>query len=68
VAQWVATGLVAGMSQRSSLTTAVVSVSAAARLSDYLQLLYAFCREKIEGVPCLSPNECMAVAAGMTAP
>lgn len=48
VAQWVATGLVAGSVAAPSLTTAVVSVSAAARLSDYLQLLYAFCREKIE--------------------
>jgi hypothetical protein len=47
VAQWVATGLVAGSVAAPSLTTAVVSISAAARLSDYLQLLYAFCREKV---------------------
>lgn len=48
IAQWVATGLVAGSVAAPALTTAVVSVSAAARLSDYLQLLYAFCREKVE--------------------
>jgi hypothetical protein len=48
VAQWVATGLIAGSVAAPSLTTAVVSISAAARLSDYFQLLYAFCREKVE--------------------
>ena len=48
IAQWVATGLVAGSVAAPSLTTAVVSVSAVARLSDYLQLLYAFCRDKVE--------------------
>ena len=47
-AQWVATGLVAGSVAAPALTTAVVSISAAARLSDNLQLLYAFCREKVE--------------------
>lgn len=47
-AQWVATGLIAGSVAVPTLTTAVVSVSAAARLSDYLQLLYAFCRNKVD--------------------
>jgi hypothetical protein len=46
VAQWVATGLVAGRIAAPTLTRAVVTVSATARLSDYLQLFYAFCREK----------------------
>lgn len=46
-AQWVATALVAGRVAAPNLTRAVVSVSAAARLSDYLQLLYAFCRERV---------------------
>ena len=45
-AQWVATGLVAGSVAAPTLTTAVVSVSAAARLSDFLQLAYAFAQDK----------------------
>jgi hypothetical protein len=45
-AQWVATGLVAGSVMAPALTTAVVSVSAAARASDYLNLLYGLLREK----------------------
>jgi hypothetical protein len=48
VAQWVATALVAGRIAAPDLTRAVVAVSATARLSDYLQLLYAFCREKVD--------------------
>jgi len=44
IAQWVATGLVAGSLAAPSLTTAVVSVSATARFSDYLQLLYGWLR------------------------
>lgn len=46
VAQWVATVLVAGSIGAPALTTAVVSVSAAARVSDFLQLAYAFLRDK----------------------
>jgi hypothetical protein len=46
VAQWFATALVAGQVAAPSLTTAVVSVSAAARVSDYLQLLYGILRER----------------------
>jgi hypothetical protein len=46
--QWVATGLVAGSVAAPSLTTAVISVSAAARASDYLQLLYGALRERVE--------------------
>lgn len=45
-AQWVATGLVAGRVAAPNLTAAVVSVSAVARLSDYLQLLYGLAREQ----------------------
>lgn len=48
VAQWVATALVAGSIAAPDLTRAVVAISATARLSDYLQLLYAFCRENVE--------------------
>jgi hypothetical protein len=48
VAQWVATALVAGRIAAPDLTRAVVAISATARLSDYLQLLYAFCREKVD--------------------
>lgn len=44
-AQWVATGLVAGRVAAPDLTAAVVSVSAVARLSDYLQLLYGLARQ-----------------------
>ncbi len=46
-AQWVASALVAGRVAAPNLTRAIVTVSATARLSDYLQLLYAFCREKV---------------------
>lgn len=46
MAQWVATALVAGTVATPSLTTAVVSVSAAARVSDYLDLLYGLLRTK----------------------
>ena len=46
IAQWVATALVAGRVAAPNLTKAVVAVSATARLSDYLQLLYAYCRKK----------------------
>jgi hypothetical protein len=45
-AQWVATALVAGSVAAPTLTRAVVSVSAMARLSDYLQLLYAYTRQR----------------------
>ena len=45
VAQWVATGLVAGSVGAPTLTTAVISISAAARVSDYLQLLYGQLRQ-----------------------
>jgi hypothetical protein len=44
-AQWVATGLVAGSFMAPALTTAVISVSAAARASDYLNLLYGLLRK-----------------------
>lgn len=43
--QWVATALVAARVIAPSLTTAVVSVSAVARLADYLQLFYGLARE-----------------------
>jgi hypothetical protein len=46
IAQWVATGLVAGRVAAPNLTKAIVAISATARLSDYLQLLYAYSREK----------------------
>jgi hypothetical protein len=45
-AQWVATGLVAGSVVSPVLTTAVISVSAAARASDYLNLLYGLLRNE----------------------
>jgi hypothetical protein len=45
LAQWVATGLIAGSVAAPGLTTAVVSVSAAARASDYLDLLYGMLRK-----------------------
>jgi hypothetical protein len=45
-AQWVATGLVAGSVMAPALTTAVISVSAAARASDYLNLLYGLLRRE----------------------
>ena len=46
--QWVATALVAGTVAAPTLTTAIVSVSALARASDYLQLLYGLIRERVE--------------------
>jgi hypothetical protein len=46
MAQWVATGLIAGGAIAPGLTTAVVSVSAAARASDYLDLLYGILRNQ----------------------
>jgi hypothetical protein len=45
-AQWVATGLVAGRVAAPNLTAAVVTVSAVARVSDYLQLLYGVVRQR----------------------
>ena len=48
IAQWVATGLVAGRVAAPNLTKAIVTISATARLSDYLQLLYAYCRQKVD--------------------
>jgi hypothetical protein len=45
-AQWVATGLVAGSIAAPTFTRAVVSISAVARLSDYLQFAYAFARQR----------------------
>lgn len=47
-AQWVATALVAGRIAAPNLTRAVVSVSAVARVSDYLQLLYGFLRRQTD--------------------
>jgi hypothetical protein len=44
MAQWVATALIAGTLASPPLTTAVVSVSAAARVSDYLDLIYGLLR------------------------
>jgi hypothetical protein len=46
--QWVATGLVAGSVAAPTLTTAVVSVSAVARMADYLHLAYGFLRERVD--------------------
>jgi hypothetical protein len=46
--QWVATGLVAGSLAAPTLTTAVVSVSAVARVADYLHLLYGTLRDRID--------------------
>jgi hypothetical protein len=46
VAQWVATTLVAGDLVAPQLTTAAVSVCAAARVSDYLQLTYGLLRKR----------------------
>jgi hypothetical protein len=46
LAQWVATGLIAGSVALPGLTTAVVSVSAVARLSDYLDLVYGLLRQE----------------------
>jgi Protein of unknown function (DUF1360) len=47
IAQWVASALVAGRVATPAFTTAVVSACAAARVSDYLQLGYSFCRERL---------------------
>lgn len=43
-AQWVATGLVVGRAVAPELTAGVVTVSAAARLADFVQLLYGAVR------------------------
>jgi hypothetical protein len=48
-AQWVATALVAGRVAAPNLTAAVVTLSAVARLSDFLQLAYGLAREQLEG-------------------
>lgn len=45
VSQWVATGLITGRILLPQLTTAVVSLSVIARVSDYLQLLYGIGRD-----------------------
>jgi hypothetical protein len=45
-AQWVATGLVAGSVMAPALTTTVIAVSAAARASDYLNLVYGLLRQE----------------------
>jgi hypothetical protein len=45
MSQWAATALVAGSVMSPSLATAVVSVSAAARVNDYLDLLYGLLRQ-----------------------
>ncbi len=45
MAQWVATALVAGRVLAPAVTTAVVSLSAIARVSDFLQLAYAHVKE-----------------------
>jgi hypothetical protein len=45
VAQWVATGFIAGRVAAPRFTTAAVSVCASARASDYLQLAYGLLRE-----------------------
>jgi hypothetical protein len=45
-AQWVATGLFAGSIAAPTLTRAVVSISAVARLSDFLQFGYAYARQR----------------------
>lgn len=46
IAQWVATGLVAGRLLAPRLTGAAVSVCAVARASDYLQVLYGIARKR----------------------
>jgi Protein of unknown function (DUF1360) len=46
VSQWVATGLITGRILLPQFTTAVVSLSVIARVSDYLQLLYGMAREQ----------------------
>lgn len=47
-AQWVATALVVGRMAAPNLTAAVVSVSAVARTSDFLQLLYGLARDQLD--------------------
>jgi hypothetical protein len=47
-AQWVATALVAGRLAAPNLTAAVVTVSAVARTSDFVQLLYALARAQLD--------------------
>ncbi|HZU78710.1 MAG TPA: DUF1360 domain-containing protein [Acidimicrobiales bacterium] len=47
-AQWIATALVVGRVAVPNLTSAVVTVSAVARVSDFLQLLYGLAREAQE--------------------
>ena len=47
-AQWVATALVVGRLAAPELTAAVVSVSAVARTSDFLQLLYGLVRDHLD--------------------
>ena len=42
------TGLVAGSVAAPTLTTAVVSVNALARMADYLHLLYGLLRERVD--------------------
>lgn len=45
MSQWVATALVAGNLAAPTLITAIISVSAAARISDYLNLFYGILRK-----------------------
>jgi hypothetical protein len=45
MSQWIATALVAGSVTSPSLVIAVISVSAAARVSDYFDLLYGILRK-----------------------
>jgi hypothetical protein len=47
-AQWVATALVAGRLSAPNLTAAVVTVSAVARLSDFVQLAYGLARRQVD--------------------
>jgi hypothetical protein len=47
-AQWVATALVAGRIAAPNLTAAVVTVSAVARLSDFLQLAYGLAHQQLD--------------------
>jgi hypothetical protein len=48
LSQWIATGLVTGRMVVPQFATAVASLSVVARLSDYLQLLYAVIRRQSE--------------------
>lgn len=47
-AQWIATALFAGSVGAPRLTRAVVTISATARLSDYLQFVYAAAKNAVE--------------------